>query len=283
MKRATHYVLAALCVFIAALALACSEITALPNGSQHFDPPASYQLWWNLTEACSGRSGNLTDVQWFVVPGATTVPDGRGDVNGYWSEAGNRIVLAGNSQLIGSLVRHEMLHALTQQRGHSRSDFLERCGGTVACIDQCILDAGPPAPPPAGTPQVPPDSLEIGIQVQPVAPNAALFGGYFVLIVTAFNPATHAVSIVLPPSGDAGPGFSFAWSMHGSASSLASNDRVYDSAVTFFAPGETKRDVFDLFIGSATTNDGQVASGDYIAVGAYGDHGSTPFLVSLTP
>ena len=148
---------AALCAFLGFLSLACSEITALPAGSQPFDPPESYQLWWNLTKACSGGNGNLADIRWFVVPGATTIHDGNADVNGFWSEDGNRIVLAEHSQLTGSLVRHEMLHALTRRSGHSRSDFLEKCGGTVACIEQCIRDAGPAPRPPAGTPEVPPD------------------------------------------------------------------------------------------------------------------------------
>src|SRR5689334_7334027 len=91
-------------------------------------------------------------------------------VDGYWIQQGNPIVLAGSAQFNGPVVRHEMLHALVGA-GHSREQFLHRCGGVVACEDICLRDAGPP---PASGPQVvevTPDSLEIATVSTPALPS----------------------------------------------------------------------------------------------------------------
>ena len=54
-----------------ALALfgACDRLTAppLPVGAEPFTPPAVYQEWWDLTEQCSGVSGNLAGVSWYCL------------------------------------------------------------------------------------------------------------------------------------------------------------------------------------------------------------------------
>lgn len=261
---------------------ACSDITALPHGSERFDPPPLYQKWWEMTEACSGRTGRLSDIAWYVVPGATTVSEGTGDFNGIWSPGDNTIVLAGDSRMIGTLVRHEMLHALLYDGGHPRAVFLGTCGGVVACIEECIADAGPPPTPASTTPRVPPDSIDVHIGVDPSTPNGAMLGGWFALTVTAHNPADHAVVVLLPPSGDAGPSGSFRWSLSGQSGAIY-DDRAYDPGVAYFAAGETKRDVFDLFVGATTDGNSDMAPGDYIAVGGYGGHGSASVHVSLAP
>ena len=69
-------------------------------------------------------------------------------------QAGALTVLAGTDTIEGSVVRHEMLHALVRAKGHPRAQFLQRCGGIVACGPDCVHDAGPAAAPAAGTPVV---------------------------------------------------------------------------------------------------------------------------------
>lgn len=265
-----------------AFGTACTEITALPTGSEHFDPPAEYALWWRMTESCSGRSGDLSAVEWFVVPrpGPITV-DGR-EYGGLWYQNGNRIVLAFDDQTDGALVRHEMLHALLRENGHPRSQFLGRCAGVVTCAGGCVKDAGAAPVPPDGTPLVAPNALETSVEVQPNSPSASEFGGYFTLTVTAHNDASHAVVALLPPSGDAGPSGSFSYTVGQGSSYIRYDDRAYDSGVTFFAAGETKRDVFDLHVGS-DAEFGGLLPGTYTAAGSYGGFGSAPVSFTIVP
>ena len=129
------------CLSLGVAVGACMEVTAIPSGSERFDAPPEYRLWWSMVESCSGLTGSLANVEWLVVPGSTSIGVGNGDYSGYWFEQGNRIVLAANAQTEGTLVRHEMLHALTRG-GHTRNEFLERCGGIVNCETSCIRRSG---------------------------------------------------------------------------------------------------------------------------------------------
>lgn len=272
------------CAVTSLLAACAGDITSvLPVGSQQFTPPPVYQFWWTMTEACSGESGSFSDIAWYVVPDSTNISDGRDEVNGFWSSAGNKIVLAGPSQFDGSLVRHEMLHALLRAAGHSRSQYLSKCGGVVACISLCIRDAGPPGAPDSGTTTVPSDSIEVSIAFEPTAPSATALGGWFALIISARNPASHQVIVDLPPSGDDGPSFDYVWSLSSSLARFGSNDRAYDSGVKNFYAGETKREVFDLFIDSASSSTSRIPQGDYLANAAFGVSASPTTSVSLAP
>lgn len=272
------------CITVSAYALlavastACTEIATIPAGAVRFDPPLEYALWWRMTESCSGLRGSLADVNWFVVPGVTSFP---GDLGGLWYEQGNRIVLTGVEQLDGALVRHEMLHALVRAVNHPRIEFLERCAGTVSCEYECIKDADPAPKPASGTPVVSPSALEIAVEVKPSRPNGTVDGGYFTLVVTTHNPASHAVVVALPPSGDAGPSGSFSYTMRGGTSYIH-HDRAYDSEATLFAAGETRRDVFDLHVGS-DAEFGGLLPGNYTAEGSYGDFAGAPISFTVVP
>jgi hypothetical protein len=101
----------------------------LPAGAEPFAAPSDFGIWWARTEACSGRSGDMSGIEWYVVPGAHTVETSLGPKVGVWSHsaAGMRIVLAGD--YVGSelVVRHEMLHALLDREGHPSEYFVARC------------------------------------------------------------------------------------------------------------------------------------------------------------
>jgi hypothetical protein len=101
----------------------------LPDNAQPISPPAAYQDWWVATEACSGLDGSHRDIEWYVVPGASTFDTEDGPKVGLWSNssAGMRIVLAGDYADSELVVRHEMLHALLDRDGHPSAYFRDRC------------------------------------------------------------------------------------------------------------------------------------------------------------
>ena len=232
------------------LLVACESPAAplLVEGAQRVEPPPVYRLWWEMTQQCSGRPGLLARVRWYVVPGARTIVVQGRQLEGYWTPAGKAIVLAEEAMLDGSLVRHEMLHALHRVAGHPRGAFLERCAGVVLCDLACRAEAGPPPPLDPAVPRVAPDALELHLTVTPPFPTRAQYGGYFTVTVTARNPLDHPVVVNLPPPGDTGPGVSFHYRIDFPGLFEEFADRALDDGVTRFTAGETKRRVFDFHI-----------------------------------
>ena len=101
----------------------------LPEGAVPVAAPAVYREWFARTEACSGRTGNLDTVQFYVVPGVETFATRDGPQVGVWigEGASHRIVIAGNYQGNEMVVRHELLHTLLRQTGHPEEYFVSRC------------------------------------------------------------------------------------------------------------------------------------------------------------
>lgn len=265
---------------------ACDSATAprLPAGAERFEPPAVYTLWWDLTQECSGVSGAFSRVTWYRVPGAEEVPLGDGSsVNGRWDAVGNRIILAGDAQLAGDLVRHEMLHALLRSGGHPRAAFIGRCSGTVVCTKQCITDGGPaPRPDPAAQ-TIAPTALQIGVEVIPAAPSSSLNDGNFMMLVTARNGAPSPVIVQLPPSGDAGASGSFSYQIVGNSVVTSYDMRAEVPEVTRFAAFEVKRFIFDFHIGVGDTRYDQ-SPGTFRFNGAYGGvWAPNPPTVTVSP
>ena len=104
-------------------------ISPLPINAVPFTPPAAYRLWWARTEACSARRGDLSAIEWFVVPQVSTFGTTEGAKVARWShgEGGARVVIAGAFVNDEMVVRHEMLHALLDQGGHPAEYFVGRC------------------------------------------------------------------------------------------------------------------------------------------------------------
>src|SRR5437764_13859992 len=73
----------------------------LPPGARLLAVPTVYRHWWELTEACSGVTGPVEQVRFFEVPNATDFMSEGRRVVGYWTSAGNEIVLAGDAVLDG--------------------------------------------------------------------------------------------------------------------------------------------------------------------------------------
>jgi hypothetical protein len=239
-----------LALLVLPLLAACEVMTAppLPAGAARFEAPPAYQLWWAMTQECSARPGSLASIEWYVVPGAHSLDIEGKHVDGYWTSAGNAIVLAEDAMMDASLVRHEMLHALERVTAHPRDYFLGRCGGVVVCISSCLAEAGPPPPGNPAALLVSPSELEIGLAVTPESPSRARYGGYFAVTVTVRNPRNQPVVVSLPASSDGGAPVTFACRVEASSAASAYSDRLADEGVLRFGPGETKHRTYDFYV-----------------------------------
>jgi hypothetical protein len=149
-----------------------------------------------MTEACSGHSGDLRVVRWYRVPGMGFLHEGQ-DVSGFWGSRPNRIVLADEAIDQGSVVRHEMLHALLQKTGHPRSQFLGACASVVTCCNGCVEDAGRWHPPQENYVVVPSESLEVasGIELRPPEADGQR---WLALEISVRNPVGRAAIVAAP-------------------------------------------------------------------------------------
>ena len=241
-----------------------------PVGAERFIAPPIYQQWWSMTSECSGASGSLGSIDWFVVPGVARFEFEGQQVSGYWSRAGNRIVMAERAMLNGTVVRHEMLHALQRTGAHERRAFLGRCGGVVICITSCLQEGGRPPVPRATLPRLRPEEMALDVIVEPAQPGARAWDGHFRLTVTVRNLRRDSVVVVLPPSGDAGAPQGFSLELAASDLGIWSGDRAWDSAVTVFGPGETHRAVFDFRLSRKFDGFRAVPPGKYEVLGRFG-------------
>lgn len=243
-------------------------VAGFPARASRLTPLPVYRTWWAQTEACSGRTGDFDSIGWFTLPASDALIN---HYDGEWFSHGNRIVLTRGSIPDGELVRHEMLHALLGgNAGHPRSEFLEQCAGVVACIADCITDAGPPPPPPINAVHVPPSALEIHVTVSSRTPSSAVDGGFFSMTITATNSATTPVVVDLPPSGDAGPPVTYSLRASHRSGYFWYDIRLDDIEATYFAAGETKRFIFD-FVNQDGPYVYNLAPGSWTLAGAYGD------------
>lgn len=271
MKRILSVLL--LSTAVAGSILSCADNIVdprLPPGATQFTPPAVYTTWWEMTQACSGRSGSLDAVTWYEVPAHVPLESDGRRVTAYWSAASNQIVVSATVARNGQVVRHEMLHALLRTKGHSRADFLERCAGRVTCTSQCVEDAGPAPVVPASVPRVAPSAMQVTVRADPVNPLSSVNDGYFSMTVRVHNPAPNPVFVVLPEPTTLGAPMSFSYRLSG-VGSEAVNLIALDAGVATFAAEETKEHVFDFFIGNGSLP-GHVYPGLYTFWGAYGTY-----------
>lgn len=267
----------------ATLLAACERIVdpALPVDAVAFTPPPVYARWWAMTEACSGRTGSLSNITWDVVPGISDFQLAGRTVSGYWTQGSNSIVIAGAVRLDGAVVRHEMLHALTRTSGHSRADFLDRCGGVVSCTSECVADGGPAPLIDATLPVVSPDSLDVTVDLAPAVPSLTIDSGAFTFIVSVHNQRNYPIVAALPQiTGGISTAYSFdIRTPFGVGNRLVGVRNFVDPSVTLFAAGETKHQYFDFTIGKIMSGR-TIVPGTFNFTGAYGTNKAT--LPSVT-
>lgn len=248
-----------------------------PYDAQQFSPPPVYSTWWNMTQACSGSRGSLDAVTWFTTDqplrnSATGEP-----IGGYWNSFTNRIVLTRAAVLDGGSVRHEMLHSLLRKPGHPRNQFLGKCGGMVHCSGSCIEDAGPYPQPSETLIDVSGDSIDITLNIDPRNPNSAYDGGFFSITVAVRNRSAQWVTV---PSfySTVFPGYestrTFLFDVRGPAGGISGAERRLDESEWIFAPGETKKQVFDFTVGNDLFAR-KLPAGNYRARGGYSDYWSS--------
>ena len=183
------------------LALACESATGpqVPSGAVAIAAPARFALWWRLTQACSGITGDFSSVSWYVVPNTRTLSYQGKQVDAYWIGDPDRIVLADSLRNPGPIVRHEMLHVLLHRNGHPRDAFLAACGGVVACDGECALEAGVYGSPSASAPELQPRDVSTRVDVLASLPAEVVDSGAAAVLITITNPRTEPVWVRLRP------------------------------------------------------------------------------------
>ena len=250
------------------LANACESPTApdatLPAGATRFTVPAVYQRWWAMTAACSASSAPFEKVTWYFVDGASFARADGTLAYGTFDDVANRIVIAGIVAYHGDVMRHVMLHAQLGTAAHPRSAFLGSCAGVVACDGVCVRDVSTPAPSDTTALQVAPGALTTSVSVSRATVSQRERDDFFEIVVAVTNPATHAVVVKLEQSGDAGPPGSFSYAMTSADQSFTAfySERAWDVSTQRFAPGETKRWIFDIKASQMPPTTYRV-SGDY--------------------
>jgi hypothetical protein len=223
-----------------------------------------------MTKSCSGLTGSLSDVTWYQVPGVSVVQ--KPNVSSYWSGGSNRIVLAGNIILNGSIVRHEMLHALLAAAGHPRAYFLEKCGGFVTCNAGCVSDAGPQPLVDASTIRVPASDLAVTATLIPARPLSSVEEGVFGLQISVTNTKPYPVVIGVNP-GSIRPAFSYSF-VPPTFIVVSGVKQDYDSGEILFGAGETKVGYFDFSV-TKSLGSPWIPLGMYRVIGAFGGVGAT--------
>lgn len=108
-------------LLLAVVATLCCDLPFTPEGAEPFDPPAAFAEWWVEMESCSGIRGSFGSVRWFDVQHSFDAPNGEHEAG--WWHAPYDVYLASdyetNAAYWPRLVKHEMLHVLTQSGRHS--------------------------------------------------------------------------------------------------------------------------------------------------------------------
>jgi len=199
-------------------------------------------------------------------------------VAGFWTSAGNRVVIADGEMYHGSTVRHEMLHALLTRAGHPREEFLGSCAALVNCSDQCQRDAGP-LKLPAEYVELPPDSLSVTATVE-LMPRESDGERWLTLWVMATNPHDKAV-LVAPPTSARTPA-TFGYYLIGPQGIFSGGEVATDSSMLFFAPQEAKRWLFEFRVDTQVT-EYTITQGQYAIAGYYAHHFSTFDTLEVSP
>jgi hypothetical protein len=212
------------------------------------EPPRVYAMWWQLTESCSGITGDFASIHWYQIPNASQVVVRADTAQGYWWSEGNRIVIAGSQILQGQLVRHEMLHALTGA-GHSHGYFVEKCGGVVACEGTCLTEAGDTPAPPADALTIDVTDLAVETGIQPSNASISTDSGWAAITITARNPGNEPVWVSLRTvAGNENASATFGYDIQCTSGGCGGDGEeyqfVWDDKIGF-AAGQTRRYVFD--------------------------------------
>jgi hypothetical protein len=215
-----------------------------PPAAIPISPPPQYRVWWEVVESCSGRRTAFDAVTWFRVPvGHLTV---RGEsAAGAWFVSGNRIALADGWKDDGSLVRHEILHAILRTGSHPREYFQGSCADEVVCGRDC---QDPRAL--TGALQLSVDVLEVDAVLYPLATSLGQHEGRATVVVRVRNPTNANAFLPAQRFGEAScaVGFLIASESEPGWAELGCGYLGYNEsdARIYFRPGESRRLLFEV-------------------------------------
>ena len=107
-----------------ATAAACSTGVGIElQNPRPLDPPPMYSDWWADLASCSGRSGDMTRIEWWQ---ATSITVNKQIVLGQW-ERPHRITLVDFYVENEDIVKHEMVHDLLDGDPDHRDGAWDRC------------------------------------------------------------------------------------------------------------------------------------------------------------
>jgi len=245
----------ALALGAGALIAACDSPLDVPGDATQFSPPAVYQRWWSMTQACAGRARSLNAVRWYHVPGSHFTVNGQ-DVRGYFNARDNTIILSDSLAAFAAGVRHEMLHAVLDFPGHPRDMYQGFCANAVTCPGACATDGGQWTAP---SPWVPMEADSLVVSAVATLMDPEVDGDRWLVIrVRAKNPLTRAIVVDMPGTQ------TFSFTLASAASGALVQDAMTstDTSAVYFAPTETKEFVFELQVGDTFTRY-SVPPGDY--------------------
>lgn len=248
-----------------------------PWGAVEIPPPPQYRVWWELVERCSGRRARFDGVRWFqVVAGDILVRDQV--ASGAWYAARNSIVVqpgvAG-----GSVVRHEMLHAVLQDGGHPDEYFKNRCGDIVACGREC----GPRSMPNDLAPSRL-SEFDVALEPFPAFPSLARHNGHFSFVVKIRNRLNRFAYV---REGEYALSHCHVGVLVASArdpdQTRLACDYGFSGPFRFFAPGETRSLVIDVDLRNLSASEGQFVAEQLVAGAVLADNVLRMVPIDLRP
>jgi hypothetical protein len=198
-----------------------------------------------MTEQCSGLGGDMSAIQWYVVPNSGALGQ---DVDGLYYTSSHRIILLSDSVSSGQLVRHEMLHALGAGPRHPAKFFQDLCGGVVDCRSACVKDGGARPPVDSSGPIVQPGQLELTAYTDPDIPNSGA-DTWVALTMQLTNPYPYPVRVQLTPVYHTPASETFGFTMNSCPVGAFYQPPIYDwipGDRMVLAAGEVRRRVFDI-------------------------------------
>ena len=110
---------------LALLASGCMSVTGPAPDGVRFTPPPSYRLLWSAVEACSGRRGEISRIQWHESPDGALGPRMMGE---WLPDHDVYLVHFVVTHELQASVQHEMLHDLLGGDAQHLSPIWARCG-----------------------------------------------------------------------------------------------------------------------------------------------------------